>query len=290
MSKLAFALVFISLFSHAYWNFLVKDSGNKTIFIGLSKLAEVVLFIIPGVYMLFNTSLDAYMLALVGLGALITFFNYLFLAKAYATGDLSMAYPIARSGILFLPFLSWMVIDERINLTGWVAVVLILIGTLIMHLESFESRSWQTLWKSCKNISTGYALLAAFTVAGYTLLGKMAVAQMEPFLYLYLYTVVIAVMYGFVIMDKHTGTEIKMEWKSNRFKIIQVGFFNTFSYLLALFALTMSKATYVGGLRQLSVVVGLFLGYRYLKENISLPKIIGVLISLTGGALIYFAK
>lgn len=290
MSKLAFALVFLSLFSHAYWNFLVKDSGNKTIFIGLSKLAEVVLFMVPGLYVLLNAPLNTYMMALVGLGALITFFNYLFLAKAYATGDLSLAYPIARSGILFLPFLSWIIIDERINLIGWLAVVLILIGTMIMHLESFATRSWSALWRNCKNISTGYALLAALTVAGYTLLGKIAVGQMEPFLYLYLYTVVIAVMYGFVILIKHTHTEIMMEWQAHRFKIVQVGFFNTFSFLLALVALTMSKATYVGGLRQLSVVVGLFLGYRYLKEHISLPKIIGVLISLIGGALIYFAK
>jgi uncharacterized membrane protein len=201
-----------------------------------------------------------------------------------------MAYPIARSGFLFLPFIYWLVIDERINLTGWVAVVLILTGTIFMHLESFALRSWRTLWRSCKNISTGYALLAAFTVACNTLLGKMAVAQMEPFLYLYLYTMVIAIMYGFVILTRHMGTEIKGEWKAHKFKIIQVGFFNSFSYLLALFALTMSKATYVGGLRQLSVVVGLFFGFRYLNEHISLPKIIGVMISLIGGGLIYFAK
>lgn len=99
MTSLAFILVFVSLFTHAYWNFLLKDSGNKQIFIALSKVAEVVLFALPAVYLLSISSLNIYLLGVVCVGAVITFFNYLFLSQAYQQGELSLAYPISRSGI-----------------------------------------------------------------------------------------------------------------------------------------------------------------------------------------------
>lgn len=173
---------------------------------------------------------------------------------------------------------------------GWIAAILILLGTIVLHLESFAPDSLKALWKNLKNRSTVYSLMAAFTVAGYTLWGKIAVEKMQPFLYLYLYTLIVAVMYALVIGVRFTKSEIQSEWKERKFKIIQVGFFNSFSYWLTLIALTMSKAAYVGGLRQLSVVAGAFLGYRYLNENIGFPRMVGILLSLAGGALIYFAE
>lgn len=290
MTSLAFILVFVSLFTHAYWNFLLKDSGNKQIFIALSKVAEVVLFALPAVYLLSLSSLNFYLLGVVCVGAVITFFNYLFLSQAYQQGELSLAYPISRSGILFLPFLAWLLIDEKMDTVGWIAAILILLGTIVLHLESFAPDSLKVLWKNLKNRSTVYSLMAAFTVAGYTLWGKIAVEKMQPFLYLYLYTLIVAVMYALVIGVRFTKSEIQSEWKERKFKIIQVGFFNSFSYWLTLIALTMSKAAYVGGLRQLSVVAGAFLGYRYLNENIGFPRMVGILLSLAGGALIYFAE
>ena len=52
----------------------------------------------------------------------------------------------------------------------------------------------------------------------------------------------------------------------------------------------MSKAIYVGGLRQLSIVVGAFLGYRLLGEKLGTPKLIGIGLSLMGAFLIYLTR
>ncbi len=52
MEILPFILVFISSFSHAYWNFLAKEAIEKDVFIGLSKVAEALIFSIPFLLML----------------------------------------------------------------------------------------------------------------------------------------------------------------------------------------------------------------------------------------------
>ena len=62
-------------------------------------------------------------------------------------------------------------------------------------------------------------------------------------------------------------------------------FFYTF-----LMALAYSKATYVGVLRQLSLIVSVYFGWKYLNDSITHFKITGVILILAGGILIIFAK
>jgi hypothetical protein len=47
MEIFPFVLVIISSFTHAFWNFLTKRAIEKDIFVGLSKITEVTIFLIP---------------------------------------------------------------------------------------------------------------------------------------------------------------------------------------------------------------------------------------------------
>jgi len=290
MDALPFSLVMVSIFTHAYWNYLIKRSTNKHVFTSLSKLAEVIIFAIPATYFLLTTEFHGEFFLLIAVAAVITFLNYFFLSSAYQHGDLSLVYPVSRSSILFLPIIAFYFIGERIDATGIWAIVLILLGTLVMHMESLDKRGIRTVLGRMNNKGSVYAALAALTVAGYTLWDKISISKMEPFLYFYLYTSIVAILYNFMTIKKFAREQIKAEWQLNRSYIIQVGFLNSFTYILILTALTMSKATYVGGLRQLSIVVGAFLGYKLLDEQLGVPRLVGITISIVGGLLIYWAK
>lgn len=290
MQLLPFILVIVSIFSHAYWNYLIKSSQNKHIFTGLSKLAEVILFAIPAGYFLVTSTFQYEFLPLILVAASITFLNYFFLSSAYKYGELSMVYPISRSSVIFLPVIAYFFIDERIDVTGTLAILLIVTGTLVMHMESLDKTGFRAILKNMSSKGSIYALLAALTVAGYTLWDKVSITKMDPFLYFYLYTSIVAISYNLFIIKKYGKEALAKEWGMHRNRILQVGFFNSFTYLLILTALTMSKATYVGGLRQLSVVIGALLGYKLLNETLKPPKLVGIAISIFGGLLIYFSK
>ncbi|NMH87313.1 EamA family transporter [Flavivirga algicola] len=290
MATTPFLLVLISIFTHAYWNYLIKSSENKHVFTAFSKLAEIVIFAIPAMYFFSSTDFKIDFLWLILIASIITFLNYYFLSSAYKYGELSLVYPVSRSSIIFLPVLAYFIIGETINTTGVAAIILIILGTFIMHLDSFDKRGFLTVLKSISNKGSIYALLAALTVAGYTLWDKISITKMQPFLYFYSYTFLIACFYNSFIYFKFSKSNLVNEWTKNKTKIIQVGFFNSFTYILVLTALTMSKASYVGGLRQLSIVIGVFFGYKLLNEKLNKSKIIGVVISILGGSLIYIAK
>lgn len=290
MSVLPFSLVLVSIFTHAYWNYLIKSSKNKHVFTGFSKLAEVILFVLPAIYFLSTSPFVPQFLWLIVIAACITFLNYFFLASAYKQGELSLIYPVSRASVIFLPMLAYYFAGEEIDGVGILAICLILLGTFVMHMEALDIEGLNSLWRRVRNKGSFYALLAAITVAGYTLWDKIAITKMVPFLYFYLYTAIVAIFYISFVCIRFPKSELIAEWRQNKTKIVQVGFFNSFTYLLVLTALTMSKATYVGGLRQLSIVIGAFLGYRLLGEKLNLPKIVGIIISIVGGSLIYLAN
>jgi drug/metabolite transporter (DMT)-like permease len=276
----------VSVISHAYWNFLTKRAGNKGIFIGLAKIAEAAIFAIPFVAILVCVSFDLSLWYFVVVAALLAFLNYTFLIRAYAHADLSVAYPISRASTLFLPFLAYYFIGETIDVTGAAAIVLVTVGVFAIRFDSIRSEGIAGLIKSP---GTGYALLAALTVALYTVWDKIAVGNLHPFLYFYAYSALVAVFYAVLTFTRFGRADIRREWQINRAGILQVALLNTFTYVLILIALGMSKATYIGALRQLSLVVGAFFGWRLLHESVSVSRIVGIALLVIGGGLTLFA-
>ncbi len=290
MQLLPYLLVLVSSITHGVWNFLAKRADNKDIFIGLSKLSEAALFLIPFLSLLvtIGVELNVWLLFVV-VAALFVFLNYFFLSQAYKRIDLSVAYPIARSSTLFLPILGYIFLDERLDTIGILSVALITIAVIGMQLDGFSRADFAALGKNLMRPGIVFALLAAFTVAAYTVWDKVAVSQIHPFLYFYSYTALVSLYYAVFLSTKFSREQIQHEWRTHSRSIVAVAALNTFTYLLVLVALGLSKATYVGALRQLSLVVAVFLGWRLLKEPLPAPRIVSVVLLVIGSGLIAFA-
>ena len=291
MPLLPYVLVIISAITHGIWNFLAKQGDNKDVFIGLSKLSEVVLFLGPFLILLSSIGFGyrAWYI-FVTIAACFVFLNYFFLSQAYKQIELSVAYPISRSSTLFLPILGYIFIGERIDSIGMLSITLITIAVLGFQLNSFKKEEFVTLFQKLVRPGIIFAVLAALTVASYTIWDKVAVTHIHPFLYFYSYTTLTSLFYVFFLSARFSKAQIQNEWQRKKLSIILVAVLNTFTYLLILAALSLSKATYVGALRQLSLVIGVILGWRILNESLPSPRIASVVLLIVGSGFIAFAK
>ena len=292
MSGIAFVLVLVSAFTHAYWNFLVKKAGGTQIFICLSKVCEIVLFAVP--FFVFSTHNGLTFLRyfhLIFIGAVLVLLNYIFLGQAYQSGNLSLVYPISRAGsLLFLPILAYLFIGECLDGLGIVAIVLIMVGIFVLQLSSLKWSEINCVVSRLNSPANLYALLAAFIVACYTLWDKNALNYLPAFTYFYLYTTISGALYSGFIFTRHSLIVIQREWTRHKYSIVQVGFFNTFTYMLVLLSLQTAKASYVIALRQLSIAFGVLLGWKLLQESLSLSKQVGILLLLIGCGFISLVK
>ena len=292
MTPSAVALICVSAITHAYWNFLFKRAGGGNLFIGMSKMAEAVVFapvfLLWGLPGMPKTAVVAVIILITSVGVVITYSG---LSQAYRHGDLSYAYPISRgSMLLFLPFLALWITGEHIDAVGGSGLVLILLGVLVLQLKELKLSAVVEVREHVNGRGLSWALFTGFFLAIYTLWDKHAVATIPPFAYLYAYTAVVAVAYAAFFWRRYTRAEIAGEWSAKRGAITQVGALNTISYLLALFALRTGVSSYVIGVRQLSIAIGVILGWRLLGEALTPPRRLGASLILAGCLLVSFAR
>ena len=289
MPRAVYALVVLSSVMHAYWNFLIKRSGGTVVFVGLSKVAEVAVYLPVFLVVAFLHRGDvppdrgrATMLIVVG--AVLTLANYLALANAYSRGDLSIIYPVSRgAGLLFLPLLGLLAFGEHLSLTGGVAVIMILAALTLVSGSSTSGGG------RVAPVAIVFALGAGLAAAGYTVWDKMAIHTLPTFIYFYAYSVLVAIAYGAFLWQRFDRDLLRATWRQQWWPITLVGILNTAAYLLVLVALRDGTSTYVIALRQLSIAFGVGLGVWLLKEPLPRRKRIGVALLVAGCATVALA-
>lgn len=280
----AIALVFASAVLHASWNVLLKRAGGTQVVVALSKVAEAVL-LAPIFLWGFAAELPALTTVawFTGVAATGVGLNYVFLAKAYRHGDLSVVYPISRGAILaFLPIAGYVALGERVAPAGVVGLVSIVTGILVLNLPDFSLASVRGLAVALRGKATMFAVAAGFVAAGYTVWDKRAVAVMAPFAYMYLYTVLVAIGYVLWLRAQVAPAEVRATWVAHAPSVVAIGMMNTVSYLLILLALRTGVTSYVLGMRQLSIAMGVWMGWGLLKERMTTGRAAGVALIVAG--------
>jgi uncharacterized membrane protein len=281
-------LVLLSAILHAGWNFLLKGAGGSQVVVALAKVAEVALFA-PAFFLWSLPTLPGpgVVALFAGVAATGVLMNYAALATAYRHGDLSFVYPISRgAALLFLPVAGGLAFGERVSALEAFGLTLIVGGITVLQLKSFSAASLGELRQSLGSPATRYALLAALTAALYTIWDKRAVQVMQPFGYMFLYTALVAAAYAVWLVRHVPHATISAEWRRHRAAIVAIGGLNTVSYLLTLIALKSGVSSVVIGLRQLSIVFGVLMGWLLLRERLTRPRIAGTLLIVSGCLLL----
>jgi len=289
----AVLLVLLSAVTHAYWNYLLKRAGGSHAFVGISKACEAIVYLPVFLAVLWTAPANAlrgtgvYVLV----GTVMTLVSYVTLATAYRHGDLSFTYPIARGGaLLFLPAFGWLAFGERVGPLGWAAIAAILGGVVVMQLPRLAWVELRAFFSHASGPATLFALLMALVLATGTIWDKLSVMRVSLFVYFYGYTAGAGVCYLGWVLRRQGADAVRAEWRAHGGAAVAVGVLNTLSYGLALFALRDGGSTYVVGLRQISIAVGVLLGARFLGEHVSTPRRVGVTLVLAGCFLMAWGR
>jgi uncharacterized membrane protein len=204
------------------------------------------------------------------------------MGRAYQRGDLSLVYPLARgSGPLFVPILAVMLLGEEIALLGGIGILFIIGGIYCIHLRSFTGVAFLEPFLALRGGASLWALFTGLAIAAYTLVDKVGVAQVYPPVYIYIMMLVtLLVLSPWVLIRERQG--LMPEWRRHKGSIMVVGFLSGFTYLMILFALTMSKVSYVAAVREVSIVLSAYFGIVYLGEKHGRQKLLGALLICLG--------
>ena len=289
MTIIAAILLVISAFTHAGWNFISKKEHPTQAFYLLANSVGVIC-ILPILF--YHANLLSFFPSSVWIIVILSGFflaSYLkALAGAYRAGDISIAYPLARSLPLVFVFLMTLALGESQPLGGWFLVGMILIvgGCIILPLKTFGDFQFSNY----KNLCCLLAVTAAVGTACYTIADDMALRHLRELpgqpirliegtlVYLVLEGISCSLWQGlFVVINRRERQSVLTVLKSYKGPAVLTGIGIYLTYGIVLVSMNfVTNVSYVAAFRQLSIPLGAILGMVFLKESRYLPKTLGV--------------
>lgn len=257
-------LVLLSAVAHAGWNFIAKRASAGPVFNWLFDVLSVVVCLPLAVAQVAIVpphvgSLEATFI--VG-SAVLHLAYFLLLGQGYRLGDLSLVYPLARGvGPLLSTAAAVLLLGEHPTALALTGAVLIGVGVFVLAGDPRRLRG------SAAAPSMVFATLTGVVIAGYTLWDKQAVSAvgMPPVLYFFLFTATRAALLTPYALA-HLGTA-RQEWRIHFRHALGIAVLSPISYILVLYALSVSPVSYVAPVREIGILLGAVLGSRWLAEG-----------------------
>lgn len=300
MSVTAVVLLTISAVTHAGWNLLAKRQQRPSASFFL--VANSVGFVLFTPFLFAHVSaLAAFPVQVWGLLAAAGLFMavyYCCLAGAYRAGDMSIAYPLARSVSIVVVTAVTFMLGRQDQLSGQcvVGIVLVVAGCSLIPHQRFSALRL----KNYLNAACMLGLAAAFATAAYSMTDDEALRQLRIALDGNLNTVSITIIYacleslsaslwltlfvGAAATGRARFREV-VRFHKRTALITGLGIYGTYTLVLISMAFV-HNVSYVVAFRQLSIPLGAGLGVVILGEPAYRPKIAGIAIMCLGLLLV----
>jgi drug/metabolite transporter (DMT)-like permease len=277
VSTSVFVLVLLAAFLHAAWNVQIKLNLDRflglfllQVAMGLFGLGMLVVFGLPG--------RAGVSYALVS-GILHTGYN-LFLARSYRTGDLSLVYPLARGGAPFLTLLgSILILHDVPTLPATSGILILLAGLLIVGLSGLRHHH-------VEGTTLFYAGGTAVFIAVYTVVDGMGGRiSGDPLAYaglVFVFDSLFLLITGVALRGPGILGQVLPHWKLG---LLGAGA-SALAYAIVIWAMSKSPIAMVAALRETSIVFALVLSARYLRETLSIQRVIGGFLIAVGAVLL----
>jgi len=280
--ELALALILFAAFIHAIWNLLAKRSSESLAFVWwLYSLGAVGygLAVLPvtGIYLASASVVPFIISSLAEVGYVLT------LTKGYGKGDLSLVYPISRGGAPIFTIVFAAALGERLPLLGFLGILVSVVGVCSLSLSEVSGAKVSIL-----NRGSTWAILCAIFIAIYSVSDDVVVTSTSPIVYIWWVFLGNALLtLPFVWRSSRVKSnlrELRLNWKM----IIIASLCSLFAYLEILFALTLTKVSYVVTGRAFSVLIAAVLGVMFLKEKFGKWRVLGAALMILGLGIIQF--
>ena len=287
MTLLALGLILVAAVAHVTWNLLLKETENKELFAWWFSLAAGIVLAPLGIFLFLSYPIETPGYWFIP-GAMVLQCCYLvLLGRAYARGDISLVYPIARgTGPMLVPVLAVLTLGDSIAVPAVAGIVLVVVGIYTVSWWGNFREIVRNPLSFFRNSGALYALLTGCTITIYSLWDSRAVQYVSPFLYMYLLVVGVGVLLAPYIFRTYPAGLVWRTWTQHWWAILVAGIMSYMAYACVLTAFTLSPVGYVVPAREVSIVVTVIAGVVILKEPFGRGRLIGSCLIVLGLFLI----
>ena len=273
MDTHVFFIVLLTSIMHATWNGMVKKYPNKVIAVSGIVFGQVPCSIIAVIF-LPAPSIES-IPYIIGSAFIHQGYQW-YLLTAYQLGDFTKVYPIARGfGPIVTTVISIIFLSLIIDNVAVLSIFLICLG--IMFVGIFDH-------SVSKNINIlKYSLLTGFFIGLYSLVdGYGARVSLSAVTYMSWSFIIGSLMWSIILKIKKYENVFKKVTNEGKQIFLIGGTLSYVIYIIVVWGFTQAPIPMVGALRESSILFSIIIGYFFLKERITLIKIISIILIVIG--------
>lgn len=216
------------------------------------------------------------------------------LSKAYQYGQVSVAYPIARSFPILV--VTWVLFlwGETPSTVGMAGIMLVVAGCFILPMGRFSLGPEGFAPVNYLNRSCFWALLAALATSLFSVIDKYAAVSMpsapvDLAIYYRINYVYLQNLVALIVMELCTLRLKQSHPAVHRYRALFAGLIFLISYSLIVLALTSDPVAYVVSFRQVSILITVLVSMFWLERDRSKPRLVGVAMIFAGVVMVGLA-
>ena len=272
LDPLVIALVLCAALMHATWNAIIKSDRDRLVSFGMVMGAGTVLGLAAAPFVPLPAPASWKWLAA---STAIHNFYYFFLLRAYAHGDLSHVYPIARGlGPTLVAIFSGALVGEHLAAHEAAGVTLVSLGILTLAFargfRGFEPRP------------TFYAVVTGVTIASYTVSDGLGVRSsgdaLSYIVWLNVWEGPWVILAAIAVRRRTMVPYLRRWWWRGTIG----GVVATLGYSIAIWALSIGAMAHVAALRETSVLFAAVIGTVLLGEGFGRVRVLAAVAIVAG--------
>jgi drug/metabolite transporter (DMT)-like permease len=277
MTPAALGLLLLAACLHAGWNFRLKRCQDRLTVMWWA-LALSAIAVMPVLFWIPLPQGWAWLFVLGSAGAQAAYLGLLSLA--YSLADFSLVYPVARgSAPLFLMLWSIQLLHEPLREQGLWGVGILSLGLMGLGVGG--------IWRQRVQASALLAALGvAMTISIYTAIDGRAVKTTPALSYFVAQWTLSVILALPPLLLRQSWRSLVQVLQRERAGVAWVAAGSALAYLLALKAYTLAPVGYAGAVREVSVVLAAFLGWRFGGESGGWSRLLSAVVIFVGIVLI----
>jgi drug/metabolite transporter (DMT)-like permease len=278
MSPTVIALALCAAVLHATWNAFLRSGADRLWTVTVMSFSGTIVAI-PFAFIFPLPASQAW--PYIALSSALQVGYTFFLVAAYRYGQLGQVYPIVRGTAPLLVTLgTFLLAGERPTVFQAIGVTLVAVGIMSLALGR-ERAAWSSI---------GFAFATGVIVASYGTVDSIGVRLAE---HAGAYAAWVFIGYGTLLPLAFilTRGKLQVNFRSpDTIKALAGGVVALFAYALVVIAFSMGPAGPITALRETSVVFAILIGWLFLGEKLTAPRIVAGAIVAVGAVCLGLAR
>ncbi|MBA3060380.1 MAG: DMT family transporter [Nitrospirae bacterium] len=202
--------------------------------------------------------------------------------KALRLSPLSLTLPFLALTPVFLIFISYLILGEKVTFRGGAGIFLIAVGSYTLNIREIKKGIFEPFRSIAREkgsiMMIGVAVIYSLTAS----FGKVAIEHSSPLFFAVTYFIALTVFFAPIAFWMGRN-ELEVFFRDKQFrKLVLPGVFLAVMAATQMLAMSLTKVAYMISVKRLSLIIGIMYGYFLFREENIKERFLGAVLMLIG--------